>query len=396
MTRLSGDRPITGLSDHRTIRNHVKSLSLTHFRNYHNARIETDGLPVVLTGPNGAGKTNVLEAISLLSPGRGLRRATLGDMDNMSDHAPWVVSCEAFGAQGEVNIGTGHDPDDEGAGDKRIVRIDGKTLRGQAELTRVFSVLWLTPQMDNLFLEGGTARRRFLDRLVYSFEPEHASHVNAYEQAMRERNRLLSEGKTDPLWLAALEQKMAEQGIAIAVARQHAAERLDNALLQAKGSFPKAVITLSGAVEAALVQGSALAAEDAFRGMLASARLQDAQAGRCSVGTHRTAVEVMHLEKNLPAERCSTGEQKALLVSIILAQATAGAMWHANVPVLLLDEVATHLDATRRRELFEALSDTGAQCWLTSTDREIFSGFDARFLGVEDGNIRALGAKENI
>jgi len=372
------------------VRNCVDRITLSHFRNYHATQWQiAEGRSVALIGPNGAGKTNLLEAISLLTPGRGLRRATLSDMDNVQDHALWAVAAEVRGMQGETRIGTGRDPEAGEQGEKRVVRIDGKNVKGQGELARVFAALWITPQMDNLFLEGGTARRKFLDRLVYSFDAEHASRINAYDFVMRERNRLLAMGRSDPTWLSALEQKMAEQGVAIAVARAHAVEGLMHAMQYGSDAFPKAQVMLSGEVEKGLAEGAALAAEESFRESLARSRPQDAQAGRTLTGIHRTQMEVMHVDKNMPAERCSTGEQKALLLSIILAQARAGASWHGRVPVLLLDEVSTHLDATRRAALYEALAGTGAQCWLTGTDRETFDGLDADRVAVEAGVLSA-------
>lgn len=372
-------------------RNSVRSLALSHFRNYHAARFEIDpSRSVVLVGPNGAGKTNMLEAVSLLTPGRGLRRASLGDMDNSEDHACWGVSAEVEGLQGVVQVGTGRDPEAGEESNKRIVRMDGKNARAQSELAKVFAVLWLTPQMDNLFIEGGTERRKFLDRLVYSFDDEHASRVNAYESAMRERNRLLAQGRADPLWLGALEHKMAEHGVAITVARQQAVEGVMVAMAKADHHFPKASITLAGTVEQLLAEQSALQAEETFRAMLARGREADAQAGRALAGVHRSQFEVLHEQKNMQAERCSTGEQKALLVSIILAQANAGATWHGRIPVLLLDEVATHLDINRRRTLYDALQDTGAQCWLTGTDADTFEGLTAQMFGVSSGEINAL------
>lgn len=370
------------------VRNCVESIVLTHFRNYHLARLDVqDGQSVVLIGENGAGKTNMLEAISLLTPGRGFRRASLSDMDNIQDHACWSVSAEIHGAQGNVQVGTGRDPEAAGEGNKRIVRMDGKNTKTQTDLAKVFAVLWLTPQMDNLFIEGGTARRKFLDRLVYSFDDEHASRMNAYETAMRERNKLLAMGRADPLWLTALEQKMAEQGVAITVARQQAVDGLMHAMQQSDCPFPKAIMSISGVIETLLVEQSALHAEESFRIILAQSREQDTRAGRALTGIHRSSVHVMHKEKHMEAERCSTGEQKALLVSIILAQANAGAVWHGRVPVLLLDEVSTHLDVIRRNALYEALAATGAQCWLTGTDQELFNGFDAQFIRVEVGEI---------
>lgn len=364
---------------------YVRTLTLSNFRNYTSARIEADASPVVVTGANGAGKTTILEAISLLTPGRGLRRAKVPELDNMYNAMPWAIHAEVTSIAGITSIGTGRDAD---GSDKRIVKIDGKATRLQTELGKIFSVLWLTPQMDTLFIEGNTARRNFIDRLVFSFDSEHATRINAYEQVMRERNRLLETGNRDKNWLNALEHKMAEHGIAIAVARGHTTEHLNNAMLLSGHAFPRAHITLSDMVEDALKNGSALAAENAFRELLAANRAQDAGAGRTLAGIHRTQVEVVHNEKNQEAEHCSTGEQKALLVSIILAQARAGARWHGNVPALLLDEVATHLDVTRRRALFDEITEIGAQTWLTGTDRKTFDELKAQHLSIENGNVQ--------
>ena len=377
------------LSPEPLIRHQVLTLSLSHFRNYVSARIETDAQLVVLTGPNGAGKTNLLEAISLLTPGRGLRRATLSDLNNVKESASWAVSAEVIGSKGPATIGTGRDTQGDETSNKRIVKIDGKISRGQTELASLFSALWLTPQMDTLFIEGDSVRRKFFDRLVFSFDGEHASRINAYDYAMRERNRLLGEYGADPLWLSALEQKMAEQGIAIAVARSHTAQRLIQSMQLCGHSFPKAQIELSGSVVTALEQGSALSAEEEFRSQLEQNRSKDTAAGRALSGIHRTLVKVTHIKKNMLAELCSSGEQKALLVSIILAQARAGTMWHGRVPVLLLDEVATHLDLIHRAELFAEISDIGAQVWITSTDRNIFTEIKGHFLTIESGKIKA-------
>lgn len=364
---------------------YVQVLTLSNFRNYTSARIETGASPVVITGSNGAGKTNILEAISLLTPGRGLRRAKVPELDNMYNAQSWAINAEITGIRGLATIGTGRDTD---GSDKRVVKIDGKMARTQTDLGKIFSVLWLTPQMDTLFIEGNSARRNFIDRLVFSFDSEHATRVNAYEQVMRERNRLLENGSSDRTWFGALEHKMAEHGVAIAVARSHTIDHLNNAMALAGHAFPKAHITLSGMVEDALKESPALAAENSFRDLLAANRRQDAGAGRALTGTHRTLVEVVHNEKNQPAEYCSTGEQKAVLISIILAQARAGARWHGNVPVMLLDEVASHLDITRRQALFDEITDIGAQAWLTGTDSNVFEGLKAQHLEVDGGKIK--------
>ena len=369
---------------------HVQTLALSHFRNYTHARMEVDTRPVVLLGANGAGKTNILEAISLLTPGRGIRRAKIPDMDNIQSNTPWAISAQIEGMTGPAQIGTGRDNDPNASTDKRVVKIDGKFARTQTELGKLFAVLWLTPQMDNLFIEGNSERRKFVDRLVFSFDSEHATRINAYEQVMRERNRILQMQGSDPYWLSALEQKMAEHAIAIAVARNATIDHLNNAMSFIGHAFPKAHIILSGDIETSLTNNPALATEEAFRQRLQTGRGQDREAGRCLTGTHRTQIEVIHTSKNMPAELCSTGEQKAVLISIILAQARAGALWHGHIPCLLLDEVATHLDITRRSALFAELMDIGAQNWLTGTDRNVFDGLDAQIFQVDSGEISVL------
>jgi DNA replication and repair protein RecF len=242
----------------------VSRLTVTDFRNYRTARLDLDAGPVVLSGPNGAGKTNLLEAVSLLSPGRGLRHARLSDIERRRDTGGneagggWAVAATIETGRGPVRIGTGIDP---AGAERRIVKIDGEAARGQAALGAVIGLTWLTPQMDGLFIEGPSARRRFLDRLVLGLDPAHAARVAAYEHAMRERSRLLRDGRADPVWLDALDETMAEQGIAVAAARRDAVERLDGACAEAEGPFPRARLALSGAVEASLDELPALAAE---------------------------------------------------------------------------------------------------------------------------------------
>ncbi len=370
----------------------LTSLSLNNFRNYHSARIEINAAPVVLTGRNGAGKTNILEAISLLTPGRGIRRAKLSDIDSQSASGlPWVVAANLYGMQGEVKIGTGRDsqtPDD--GTDKRMVKIDGKVIRGQSELARHFAIIWLTPQMEQLFQESASAGRKFIDRLVYSFDPEHASRINEYEYAMRERNRILQSNRADAYWLDALEQTMAETGAAIAQARLHTVEHINHTILRSPLSFPKADIGIAGMVEDLLAKGTAaVAVEEEFKHRLRNARSLDAASGRTLGGVHRSEMNVIHIKKQMPAHLCSTGEQKALLLSIVLAQARAGAQWHRVVPVILLDEVVAHLDATRRLELFEEICQIGAQTWMTGTDSTLFTGLEkkAQYYQVDGGSI---------
>jgi len=368
----------------------ISSLSLHHFRNYISARIEVTSAPVVLTGRNGAGKTNILEALSLLVPGRGLRRAKISELDNrLHAGASWVLAAGISGMQGESKIGTGRDVE-AGDADKRIIKIDEKVARSQAELARHLAMLWLTPQMEQLFHEGASSGRKFLDRLVYSFDGSHASRVNEYEFAMRERNKLLANGPSDPHWLDALEQTMAETGSAIAVARLVACEHINVAIQNSPLSFPIAHIEIHGFIEDKLNEGeAAVAVEEMVKKTLHAGRGQDAMAGRTLTGTHRSEMKVFNIEKQMLAENCSTGEQKALLLSIVLAQARSGAKWQGVVPVLLLDEVVAHLDATKRLELFEEIDQIKAQVWMTGTDSTLFEGLQgkAQYFQVENGKV---------
>lgn len=372
----------------------VSRLALTDFRNYRTARLDLAApatLPVVvLTGPNGAGKTNLLEAVSVLSPGRGLRNARLAEFDRRRDgeeaETGWAVAATIETRRGPVRIGTGRDP---AGGERRVVRIDGESARGQAALGEVIGVTWLTPQMDRLFIEGPSARRRFLDRLVLGLDPAHAARVSSYEHAMRERSRVLRDGPNDPVWLAAIEETMAAQGVAVAAARRDAVERLDEACTAAEGPFPRARLGLDGTAEAWLDKLPALAAEDRFRAALKDSRAVDAAAGGASIGPHRSDLAVTHAERGITAESLSTGEQKALLISIVLAHARLQRQTRGEPPLLLLDEVAAHLDSARRGALFATLIDLESQVWLTGTDTAIFAPLRhaARFLSVSDGTL---------
>jgi DNA replication and repair protein RecF len=382
----------------------VTRLALTDFRNYRTARLDLAAGPVVLTGPNGAGKTNLLEAVSVLSPGRGLRNARLADLDRRpadggAESCCWAVAATVETRHGAVRIGTGRDPagaslQPAGAtrGERRVVRIDGETARGQAALGEIVGVTWLTPQMDRLFLEGPSARRRFLDRLVLGLDPAHAARVSSYEHAMRERARLLRDGQAsnqpgDPHWLDAIEETMAAQGVAVAAARLDAVERLDEACAAAHGPFPRARLSLAGTVEAWLDEWPALAAEDRFRAALKAGRGGDAIVGGATVGPHRADLAVTHADRGIPADSLSTGEQKALLISIVLAHARLQRQTRGEPPLLLLDEVAAHLDAVRRDALFATLLALESQVWLTGTDAALFAPLRAaaRFLSVSDG-----------
>ncbi len=372
----------------------VTRLALTDFRSYASARLAADDRPVVLTGPNGAGKTNLLEALSFLAPGRGMRRARLAEIDRRAPAGAagaWTVAATVATPQGPVQIGTGRDATSD-SGERRLLRIDGAVAKSQAALAEYLSLVWLTPQMDRLFLEGSAPRRRFLDRLVYGFDPAHAARVAAYEQAMRERARLLRDGPADAAWLQALEQRMAEHGIAVAAARREVTARLDAACRAAEGPFPAARLELTGEVERWLEEKPALAAEEELRLRLAAARRLDGESGTTTVGPHRGDLTVSHGGTGMAAAQCSTGEQKALLIAVLLAQARLQTALRGMAPVMLLDEVTAHLDAQRRAALFAEIAGLGAQAWLTGTDPGLFAELErsAQFFGVADGAIAPL------
>jgi DNA replication and repair protein RecF len=375
----------------------VTRLVLTDFRNYREARLTLGTASVVLTGPNGAGKTNLLEAVSFLAPGRGLRGAKLSEIDRRQrtecggSSRGWAVAAVVATRRGTLRIGTGHDVGLQPTGERRIVRIDGEPARGQAVLGERLGVVWLTPSMDRLFLEGPSGRRRFLDRLVLGLDPAHASHVAAYEQALRERSRLLRDGPADSAWFAALEKVMAERGVAVAAARRDAVQQLDRVCAEAEGPFPRARLRLIGTVEDWLEAMPALAAETKLASALAANRQADAQAGGALIGPHRSDLAVALADKDIAAELASTGEQKALLISILLAHAGLQRAVRGEPPLLLLDEIAAHLDASRRAALFEALLRLDSQAWLTGTDEALFAPLrcQAQFLSVHDGSLAA-------
>lgn len=343
-------------------------LSLTDFRSYADAVIAPGAGLVVLTGENGAGKTNILEAVSLLSPGRGLRGAALSEMARQGGTGGFGVAARL----GDVDIGTGTVP---AAPERRQVRINGAPAAASA-LGEWLSVLWLTPAMDRLFAEAASGRRRFLDRLVLALDPGHATHSARYEAAMRARNKLLGEERPDPAWLTALEARMDEHGLAIAAARMRTVAALGRRLADAPdGPFARAAIALEGWTDGALADE------------LAAGRGRDAAAGRTLAGPHRTDLAVTHVAKGQPAALCSTGEQKALLLGLVLAHADLVADEQGRRPVLLLDEVAAHLDPGRRAALFARLEAGGGQVWLTGTEPALFDavGTAATRISVPDG-----------
>jgi DNA replication and repair protein RecF len=345
---------------------YLARLGLSHVRSHRRAAIEADARPVALHGPNGAGKTNVLEAISLLSPGRGLRRAAAEDLARRPEGLGWRISAELVsgGRTHEVNLRAEH-------GQARSLEIDGKPAP-QSALGRIARVLWLVPSMDRLWTEGAEGRRRFLDRVALSFEPGHAEASLAYEKAMRERNRLLKEGVRDARWYAALEARMAEAGAEIEANRATALQRLAAAQESAETAFPAADLALE------YPEGSPGEGAEALRAAFAESRPRDAAAGRTLTGPHRADLAASFRAKAMPARDCSTGEQKALLISLVLANARALAEELGQPPILLLDEVAAHLDAGRRAALYDEICALGSQAWLTGTGPELFEALGDR------------------
>lgn len=354
----------------------VTALTLSHFRSHRLTRLALDGRPIAIHGPNGAGKTNILEAVSLLSPGRGLRRASADELIRRPEAIGWKITAE-IGAQDQVHeIETSADVDQP-----RQVRIDGKT-RPQVALGKIARVVWLVPAMDRLWIEGAEGRRRFLDRIAMSFEPGHASSVLAYEKAMRERNRLLKDMVRDAHWYTALERHMAEAGMQIMRQRREALTRLEAAQEGAETAFPNARLSLTHPDQD--MPESAVDLADAF----AANRTTDLRAGRTLIGPHRVDLNAIYAAKGVPAGQCSTGEQKALLISLVLTNARALAEDTGAPPLILLDEVAAHLDAARRTALYQEICQLGAQAWMTSTGPELFKdlGDKAQFLAVTEGD----------
>lgn len=362
----------------------IRRLTLTDFRCYRHLRLETDSRPVVLTGANGAGKTNLLEALSFLAPGRGFRRATLAQAARRDSSGSWAVAAVLDGPSGRFEIGTGREQGSE----RRALRLDGEQAKSAA-LAGLVAVLWLVPAMDRLFVEGASGRRRFLDRLILGIEHGHAAHAGAYEHAMRERNRVLKEQGGDPGWLSALEGTMAKHGIAMAAARRRGVALLDRTCAARQGAFPAARLSLSGEVESWLDHMDEAEAEARLIQALAQSRARDSGTGTTGVGPHRSDLDVRHADKNQSASECSTGEQKAVLISMVLSQARVMLTEKGLAPLMLLDEVVAHLDRTRRLALFDELVDLDAQSWMTGTDQALFDGFQARaqFFQVADAMI---------
>ena len=370
----------------------LESLKLINFRNYNSLIIpDIDTGAVVLYGANGAGKTNILEAISLLTPGRGIRRSKPSEILNKSAESGkiWSVVSNVKTDFGDIKIATGLDA----AKDRRLVKINGELIKKQSILSNYLSCVWLTPQMDRLFMDSSSSRRRFFDRMVIAFDGGHSGRLARYDNALLQRSKLLKDGMLDVSWLGALETQIAETGIAIAAARLDFIQRLqiacDHAHNDEQKYFPRAKLSLNGMVEKLLLTMAAIEVEDIFKKDLESNRDRDAIIGGSSVGPHRSDLYVHYATKNISAAQCSTGEQKALLIGIILSHARLLLAENGSPPLMLFDEVPAHLDEDRRRALYDRLFALGGQVWMTGTDLKLFNSIrtNAQFFEVNDGSI---------
>ena len=387
----------------------VERLTLTDFRNYASLRLNAEIAPIIVYGENGSGKTNILEAISFLTPGRGLRGAKLADIKRfipqiaegggLSFVSPlnWAVSAEILNNGETYNIATAveksskeiDEGDDYRSFERRIVKIDNSKISSQAELGRYLSAIWITPQMDRLFRGGSQPRRSFLDRLVYAFDMEHAKRTATFEHLYREWYKLLKEGKTDNFWLNSLEENMATTGVAIAAARREQVARL-NAFIENEPDdiFPSVRLELDGTIEKALDDKPAVIVEEEYKNMMSKQRRFVLQNDNPD-GINRTDFKVYFKKKGMPADLCSTGEQKSLLISIILAQTKCQTLHKGFAPVMLLDEVAAHLDDVKREALLEKIVDLNVQAWITTTNPELFDSLrtQAQFFEVRNNKV---------
>ncbi len=371
----------------------ILRLTLTNFRNYHTASLAAGAKTMVLVGPNGAGKTNLIEAISLLAPGRGLRRATLDEVAFSEGDGSWAVAAEVEGALGLATLGTGIDrPPEDGVTTQRKCRIDREPVGSAVAFADHLRAIWLTPAMDTLFAGAPSERRRFLDRLVLAVDAEHGSRVNALERSLRSRNRLLEDAAPDPHWLDAVEHETAELAVAVAGLRVETVRRLAAVLEARSGSaFPSAEIGLDGWIEQLIADHPAAEIERRYRAILRDNRSRDAAAGRTLDGPHLTDLKVVYADKNVSAADASTGEQKALLIGLVLAHARLIATMTGMAPVLLLDEVVAHLDPDRRAALHAELAQLPSQVWMTGADPALFAEIDgtAAMVEVRSGRLQA-------
>ncbi|MEN3791694.1 DNA replication/repair protein RecF [Fulvimarina sp. MAC3] len=371
----------------------VTSLKLFDFRNYASLDLGFDKRFIVFAGANGAGKTNLLEALSLLSPGRGLRRSVYGEMARQGTASGFSVRAEISTGEDETTVMTSVRLDGEGPA-SRQVRIGETQAKSAEELLDIARIVWLTPAMDGLFTGPAGDRRRFLDRMVLSIDPAHGRRASDFERAMRSRNKLLSDNRMDDRWLSGIETQMAELGIAMAFARSELVANLSSAIALADPSlpFPKAGLELFSGLEEGEFEGPAVQVEDRYRERLAGDRYRDASTGRTLEGPHRADLQVTHLAKQMPAGLSSTGEQKALLVGLVLAHARLTSALSGMAPILLLDEIAAHLDAGRRRSLFDLIGELGGQTFMTGTDESLFEalGDRAQIITIVDGAVSRM------
>jgi DNA replication and repair protein RecF len=363
----------------------ILKLTLTNFRNYRSASLEAGAETIALVGPNGAGKTNLIEAISFLTPGRGLRRATLEEVAFNEGDGSWAVAAEIEGMLGLATLGTGIErPFEDRATVARKCRIDREPVASAAAFADHLRVVWLVPAMDMLFVGAPSERRRFLDRLALAVDAEHLSRVNALERSLRSRNRLLEEPRPDPHWLDAVEHETAELAVAVAGLRMETVRRLEAVLRSRKdAAFPPAEIALDGWMENLIPGHPAIAVEERYRAVLRENRSRDAAAGRTLDGPHLTDLKVTYAPKGITAADASTGEQKALLIGLVLAQARLIAEMTAFPPVLLLDEVVAHLDPARRAALQVEIAQVGGQVWMTGADPALFAEITDKAVIVE-------------
>jgi DNA replication and repair protein RecF len=370
----------------------VRRLNLHNFRNYHSASLEAGAGTTALVGPNGAGKTNLIEAISFLAPGRGLRRATLGEIAFNEGDGSWAVAAEIEGALGLATLGTGIDPPSEDETAQRQCRIDREPVPSAAAFADHLRVIWLVPAMDSLFTGAPSERRRFLDRLALAVDAEHATRVNALERSLRSRNRLLEQARADSHWLEAVEHETAELAVAVASLRVETVRRLAAVLGTRKDSpFPPVEVAIDGWLEQLVPEYPASDVEQRYRAVLRDNRGRDAAAGRTLDGPHLSDLKVVYAAKGIPAADASTGEQKALLIGLVLAHARLLSEMAGAAPILLLDEVLAHLDPTRRQALHRELAELGAQAWMTGADPALFREIDslAGMVEVKSGTLTA-------
>jgi DNA replication and repair protein RecF len=370
----------------------INKLKLDSFRNYTSLSCEFDQRHVVLTGNNGAGKTNLIEAISFLSPGRGLRRANYTSVGTTGTDGAWSIFAELEGAAGPVSVGTGLQRTALDVETHRKLRINSVQTQSSEDLLDHLRMMWLVPSMDGLFTGPASDRRRYLDRLVLAIDPAHARRVSNFEKSMRSRNKLLNEDNPDFSWLDAVENQMAEHGVAIASARVEVISLLSSLIIKtndAGSPFPDALIQLDGLLETLVPDTAASDLEFKYGNILRDSRRLDAAARRTLQGPHRTDMKVHHQPKSMEAALCSTGEQKALLIGLTLAHARLTGELHGFAPVLLLDEIAAHLDSKRRSALFDMIDDLGCQAWMTGTDRGLFDVLETRanYFEIDEGKI---------